>query len=218
MIRPFGYDELYFLVTSARWTLALSMIALIAGGCVGFILAVLRVVGGPRVRTLVVLYIELIQAMPVLMLLFLGYFGLSFAGLEFPPLAAAGVAMSLYTSAYLADIWRGCIQAIGREQWQASEALALTTFQQLRYVILPQAVRIALGPTVNFSVQLVKNTSVAALIGFVELTRAGQLLNNITFRPLTVFGVVAVVYFCICYPLSLFGQGLEGRYNARRAR
>ena len=218
MIRPFGLDELFFLVASVRWTLALSVIALTAGGCVGFIMAVLRIVGGPKVQALIVLYIELLQAIPVLMLLFLGYFGLSFAGLELPPLAAAGLAMSLYTSAYLADIWRGCIQAIGRPQWQASEALALSTIQQLRYVILPQAIRIALGPTVNFSVQLVKNTSVAALIGFVELTRAGQLLNNITFRPLEIFGVVAAVYFCVCYPLSLLGQRLEGRYNARRAR
>ncbi|MNV50536.1 Inner membrane amino-acid ABC transporter permease protein YecS [compost metagenome] len=125
--------------------------------------------------------------------------------------------LTLYTTAFLADIWRGCIEAIPKAQWEASDSLALTGGQTLRYVILPQALRIALGPTVGFMVQVVKNTSVTALIGFVELTRAGQLLNNMTFQPFHVFLTVALMYFALCYPLSLWSEKLKEQKNASLA-
>ncbi|MEQ9690536.1 MAG: amino acid ABC transporter permease, partial [Bauldia litoralis] len=152
-----------------------------------------------------------------LIVVFIVFFGLSFAGLYFPPLLAAGISVSVYASAYLADIWRGCIEAVPRPQWEAADALAFNLPQQLRYVVLPQAFRIALGPTVGFMVQIVKNTSVTALIGFVELTRAGQLLNNMTFQPFIVFVTVAAFYFAICYPLSYLSEKLKGKRRVERA-
>jgi polar amino acid transport system permease protein len=217
MIQSFGWDGLVFLIRAAGWTLVLSAIAFVVGGFFGLIMALLRTLGPRPARLIVAGYIQLVQATPLLILVFLMYYGLSFIGLYFPPLIAAGVALAVYTTAFLADIWRGCIEAVPKQQWEATDALAFTRFQQLRYVILPQAFKIALAPTVGFMVQIVKNTSVTALIGFVELTRAGQLLNNMTFQPFAVFLTVAAIYFIICYPLSYLSQRLRGDRHGRLA-
>lgn len=210
MIRSFGWDSVEFLVFAARWTLALSAMTFVFGGIFGLAFALLRVLGPRPIQLLIMGYIQLIQATPLLILVFIAFYGLSFLGLYFPPLIAAALSLSMYTTAFLADIWRGCIEAIPRQQWEAADALAMTLPQKLRYVILPQALRISLGPTVGFMVQIVKNTSVTALIGFVELTRAGQLMNNMTFQPFAVFLTVAAIYFAICYPLSFLSQRLKG--------
>jgi polar amino acid transport system permease protein len=129
--------------------------------------------------------------------------------MELPPLLAASLSLGIYVSAYLAEIWRGAIEAVPFQQWEASESLAMTPAQQYRYVILPQALRISLPPTVGFLVQLVKNTSIVSVVGFVELARAGQLVNNATFDPFRVFGTVAIIYFLICFPLSRLSRYFE---------
>ena len=94
----------------------------------------------------------------------------------------------------------------------------MTFIEQMRHVILPQAARIAIAPTVGFSVQVVKGTALASIIGFVELTKAGTMLNNATFRPFLVYGLVALIYFCLCFPLSWFARRLEGKSNVAAAR
>jgi polar amino acid transport system permease protein len=217
MIQSYGWSSLPFLLNGAMWTAALSVMTFIGGGVFGLIFALLRVLGPKPVKYAVVVYIELVQATPLLIVLFLAYYGLSFMGFYFSPLVAAAISLTLYATAFLADIWRGCIEAIPKQQWEAADALAMTGTQKLRWVILPQAFRIALGPTVGFMVQIVKNTSVTALISFVELTRAGQLLNNMTFQPFEVFLTVAAMYFIVCYPLSWYSEYLKGGPRARRA-
>jgi polar amino acid transport system permease protein len=211
--RSFGPDEFLFLLTGLQWTVLLTAIALIGGGIAGFLIALARVSTIKWLRVAAGTYIQIIQGIPVLMILFLSYYGLSLAGFDLHPLIAAGASMSIYASGYLAEIWRGCIQSVPKQQWEASESLALTRSQQYRYVILPQAVRISLPSTVGFAVQVVKNTSIASIIGFVELARAGTLINNATFQPFRVFVVVAVLYFAVCYPLSLLSRWLERRLN-----
>lgn len=217
MIRSFGTSELWFLVSSARWTLLLTLIALSLGGVLGFGVALARVSRLAPLRWLAAGWIGLVQGVPVLMLLFLSYYGLSLAGLDMPPIFAAGVSLALYASGFLGEIWRGCIQAVPWQQWEASAALAMTRGQQYRHVVLPQALRIAVPPTVGFIVQLVKNTSIVSIIGVVELARAGHLVNNATFQPFRVFAVVALVYFCICWPLSRAAHWLERRMHVGRA-
>ncbi|MCV9907883.1 amino acid ABC transporter permease [Ochrobactrum sp. AN78] len=211
--RSFGPDEFLFLLTGLQWTVLLTAIALIGGGIAGFLIALARVSTIKWLRVAAGTYIQIIQGIPVLMILFLSYYGLSLAGFDLHPLLAAGASMSIYASGYLAEIWRGCIQSVPKQQWEASESLALTRVQQYRYVILPQAVRISLPSTVGFAVQVVKNTSIASIIGFVELARAGTLINNATFQPFRVFVVVAALYFAVCYPLSLLSRWLERRLN-----
>ena len=216
MITSFGWPEALFLVGSVRWTLLLTLIAFLGGGILGGVTALLRLARNPAVRWLATIYIQGIQSVPVLMVLFLSYYGLSLAGFELPPLLAASVSLGIYVSAYLAEIWRGSIEAVPFQQWEASASLALTRAQQYRYVIVPQALRLSLPPTVGFLVQLVKNTSIVSVVGFVELSRAGQLVNNATFQPFKIFGVVALVYFLICFPLSRLSRRLERVLNVGR--
>ncbi len=217
MIQSFGWPSVQFLIQGLWWTVGLSLVTFVCGGVLGLVFALGRSLGPRWLRLLIAGYIQLVQATPLLILLFLAFYGLSFLGFFFPPFAAAAISLTLYTTAFLADIWRGCIEAIPKAQWEASDSLALTGGQTLRYVILPQALRIALGPTVGFMVQVVKNTSVTALIGFVELTRAGQLLNNMTFQPFHVFLTVALMYFALCYPLSLWSEKLKEQKSASLA-
>ena len=159
----------------------------------------------------------MVQGTPLLILLFLIYFGLPILGFEnVPALLAAGLGLTVYSSGFLGEIWRGCIESVPKTQWEAAECLAMTRWQRMTRVILPQAMRIATAPTVGFLVQIVKNTSLASVVGFVELSQAGKLINNSTFEPFRVFVTVAVLYFLICYPLSAWSRGLERRLNVGR--
>jgi polar amino acid transport system permease protein len=146
------------------------------------------------------------------------FFGAPILGIEINLWVAAGAALILNSSAFLGEIWRGCIQAIPSGQWEAAHALSLPYISRMRDVVLPQAFKIALAPTVGYMVQIIKGTSLAAIIGFVEITRAGQIINNATFQPLIVFSVVAGIYFVLCWPLSLLAARIERRQAAALSR
>jgi polar amino acid transport system permease protein len=213
--RTFGIAEFLYILAALRWTLLLSLIAFLGGGVVGFVVAILRTTQSRTLRLLTAGYIQLFQGTPVLMQLFLFYYGLAVLyDMQVDAWPAVTLAFTLYAGAFLGEIWRGSIQAIPRTQWEASACLSLSYFQQLRFVILPQAMRISIPPTVGFLVQLVKGTSIAAIIGFVELTRAGQLIVNVTFQPMVVYPIVAALYFVVCWPLSYLSQTLERRIDA----
>jgi len=217
MIREFSIIDVYYLLLAARWTLALTGLAFLGGGLVGLLIAVLRVSPTAPLRALGAGYINVVQGIPLLAWLFVFFFGLPIlAGVRVSPWIAAMVAFSIYAGAFLGDIWRGCLQAIPRQQWEAGASLGLSFAAQLRYVIVPQAVRVAIPPTVGFLVQLIKNTSLAAVIGFVELTREGQLTNSTTYRPFTVYIVVAAIYFAMCFPLTRWSRRLEGTLRVAR--
>ncbi|MGD1324653.1 amino acid ABC transporter permease [Pandoraea pnomenusa] len=207
------WDMLRGLLLAARWTLALSAIAFVCGGLVALALLVVRVGRVSWAARAVALYIEVFQGTPLLMQLFLVFFGLPLLGLNVSPWVAAAVCLTLYTSAYLTEIWRGCVDAVPHGQWEASSSLAMRYGEQLRHVILPQALRIAIAPTVGFSVRVVKSTALASIIGFDELTKTGTMLTNATFQPFTVYGLVAMFYFAACYPLSLWARHLERKLH-----
>jgi polar amino acid transport system permease protein len=210
MIREFTLGDVYYLLLAARWTLALTGLAFLGGALIGLLIAVLRVAHPPALRLLGIGYVYLVQGVPLLAWLFVLFFGLPIlAGVQVSPWAAAMAAFSIYAGAFLGEIWRGCLEAVPRQQWEAGAALGLSFVQLLRYVIVPQAVRVAIPPTVGFLVQLIKNTSLGAVIGFVELTREGQLTNAATYRPFTVYLVVAIIYFAMCFPLTRLGRRLE---------
>jgi polar amino acid transport system permease protein len=216
MIQPFGLQEFLFLLESAGWTIVLTAAAALLGGLLALGVAIARVSSHAIPREMSRVYITVIQGIPVLMVLFLSYYGLAQAGFDLPPIVAASLALSIYTSAYLGDIWRGAIQSVHRQQWEASASLALTRWQQYRHVILPQSVKIALPPTVGFLVQLVKNTSIVSIVSVIELTRAAQLMNNITFEPFKVFIAAALIYLAICYPMSRASRRLEEKFRVYR--
>jgi polar amino acid transport system permease protein len=204
-------NHLMFLGYGALWTIGLSLIGLLGGGTAGFIIALCRISPNRIVRLLSAAYVQLIQGTPLLVIMFLTYFGLPTLGVTVSPLTAAGASLTIYVGAYLGEIWRGCIESVPKPQWEAAEGLALSRSQRMMKVILPQAMRIATPPTVGFMVQIIKNTSLASVVGFVELARSGQIINNSLFEPFVIYSIIAVIYFALCYPISRISRRLETR-------
>ncbi|WP_374668059.1 amino acid ABC transporter permease [Ramlibacter sp.] len=203
------WDIFRNLLLAARWTVVLSVIAFVGGGLVGMALLVARLSPSAWAHRLVGGYVQLFQGTPLLMQLFLAYFGIALFGIKTSAWVAASVALTLYTSAFLTEIWRGCVASIPKGQWEAAQSLALSFTEQLLYVVLPQATRIAIAPTVGFLVQVIKGTALASVIGFVELTKAGTMITNATFKPFVVYSCVALLYFALCFPISLYAKTLE---------
>lgn len=213
MNSSFALGYLNFLLQGALWTVGLSAIVLTWGGALALIVALCRISSLRSLRIVTALYIQLIQGTPALVLIFLTYFGLPPLGWSISPLLAVSLSLSIYVSAYLGEAWRGAIESVPQPQWEAAECLALSKAQRMTKVILPQAVRIATPPTIGFMVQIIKNTSLASIVGFVELVRAGQIINNTIFQPFLIYVLIALLYFAMCYPLSVWSRHLEVKRN-----
>ena len=216
MLGGFSFNHLIYLLDGLVWTVVLSALAFLLGGIAGFFVMLCRISRFLWLRRAALIYIQIVQGTPLLIQMFILYFGLGVINISVPPLVAAGLGMMIYTSSYLGEIWRGSVESISRTQFEAAECLGLTRWQALKDVILPQALKIATPPTVGFLVQLVKNTSLASVVGFLELTRAAQVINNSLFQPFLVFGIAALLYFCVCYPLSVWSRSLERKLNVGR--
>jgi polar amino acid transport system permease protein len=216
MIRGFSPDDVLYLVAAARWTVLLALTAMVGGGLLGIVVAVLRVAAFKPANWLALGYINLIQGTPLLGQLFVFFFGLPLFHIQVDAWTAAALSLSIYASAFFAEIWRGSLQSVSPRQWEAGAALGLSYRYRLTHVVLPQAIRIAIAPTVGFLMQLVKDTSLTALIGFIELTRASQIITAATFAPLPVYSVAACIYFVICFGLSRLSQRLERSVHATR--
>ena len=211
-------EQFLSLLQGAWGTIVLSVLTFVIGGAAGLALAMARISPARPVRLATAVWIQLIQGTPLLVLMGLCFYGPNIAGIgSVPALLAAALAMSIYASAFLGEIWRGCIQAVHKSQWEAAECLGLTRWQRMRRVVLPQALRLATPPTVGFAVQIIKNTSIASLvIGFAELSYNAKVLNNSTFEPFVYFGSAALLYFAMSYPLSRWSLALERKLNASR--
>ncbi len=204
------FEVLFALIKALQWTVILSLIAFTGGGIIGMLLTIMRIAKNKIPRRTAQFYISFFQGTPLLMQLFLIFFGIPIVlGFDVPAIVSASIALIFYASAYLADIWRGSVESIPKTQWEAGTALGLSWLEQFRFVILPQAVKVSIPPTVGFLVQVIKNTSLTSIIGYVELTRRGQVLNNLTFKPFIIFTMVGFLYFIVCYPLSLYSKRLE---------
>ena len=210
------WDIFRNLLLAARWTVLLSLIAFVGGGLVGLALLISRIAKVRGADTFVGGYVQLFQGTPLLMQLFFLFFGLASIGIPISQWTAAAIGLTLYTSAFLTEIWRGCVAAVSKGQWEASAALALSMREQLRYVIGPQALRVAVPPTVGFLVQVIKGTALASVIGFAELTKTGGMITNATFRPFTVYACVALMYFALCFPISAWSKSLERKLHRGR--
>ena len=216
MMRELSVLDLAYLVIAMRWTVLLTLLALVGGSTIGLLVAAAGASRQAPLRHLARAYVGAVQGIPLLAWLFIFYFGLAILGYNVPPWVAATVGYSVYAGAFLGEIWRGALVSIPKTQWEAALSIGLSYAEQLRYVIIPQAVRVAIPPTVGFIVQLIKNTSLAAVIGFVELTREGQLTTAATFQPFAVYLIVATLYFCLCYPLARYSRQREGRLRVIR--
>jgi polar amino acid transport system permease protein len=208
-MRVLGESDILFVLWAVRWTLLLSITAFIGGGLGGLLVALARTSEFAWLRKITSWYIKVFQGTPLLMQLFLAFFMPGIFGFDVDPWMAAALGLSFNTSAFLGEIWRGAIEVVPKGQTEAARSLGLGYFTNMFLVVIPQAFKIAIPPTIGFLVQLIKGTSLASIIGFVELTRAAQIINNATFRPFTIFTMVAAVYFVVCFPLSAWSKRME---------
>lgn len=213
-----GYDEFLFLLIGLKWTVALSAVGFVCGCISGLVVALARTSGITVLERLTSGYIAVFQGTPLLMQLFVVYYGLALVGLRLDAWLAVAIGLTLHASAYLGEIWRGSIEAVPKGQVEAAKALSLRYYSRTKDVVLPQAIRISLPATVGFLVQLIKGTSLASIVGFTELTRAGNIISNQIFEPLTVFSIVGALYFVMCCPLTIFGAHLERKFAVATAR
>lgn len=204
------------LLLALRWTLLLTGLAFVFGGLTALILLVLRASGNRYADRFVRVYIQIFQGTPLIMQMFLFYFGVSALEINISELFVAALCLTFYASAFLVDAWYSCVKSIPKGQWEASASLAMRFTEQLQHVILPQAFRIAIAPTVGILVQVIKGTALAAIIGFVEITKVGQVIANATYEPFVAYGLVGLMYFALCFPLSTLSRHLEKNLSQRK--
>ena len=201
------------LIWATQYTIYLSAIAFLGGGLFGGLITFFRIIPSITLNIISYSYTWLFQSLPLLMRLFL--LGLGRPKLfeqDIDPWIAATVALILFTSAYLSEVWRGAIVAIPQSQWEAAKALNLNFVQTLRFIILPQAVKFSVAPTIGFLIQIIKGTSLCYIIGFQDLMLIGKRWANSPVQgsePFIIFPIMALLYFCLCYPLARLAKHIE---------
>jgi polar amino acid transport system permease protein len=197
-------------------TLVLSALTILGGTVVGLLVGLARSSGPAPLRVLARVYIEIFRGTPLLIQLLFVYFGAFSLGFEWSStLAAAATSLILYEGAYIAEIFRAGIEAVPAAQREAAKVLGLRKRTVFARVVLPQAMQIARAPLVGQYIGLVKDTSLATVVGLSELMRQGQAIVDRTAQPLPVYLAVAVLYFCICYPMSRFVRHMERKAPVR---
>ena len=198
-----------YLLRGTVSTVEISAAVIVLGTGSGVLAGLLRFVPWRLVRSGTGWAVEFIRAVPLLLQIFFIFFGLPAIGLKIPTFPAAVLAMSLWMMANTAEVVRGGIQSIPRGQTEAAHSTGLSGLQTMRYIIFPQAIRRMLPPFVGLCTILIKDTSLAAIIGVFELTRAAQETIERTFRSFEIYLLAAAIYFCLSYPLSLLAQRAE---------
>ncbi len=194
-------------------TLELSIISFGIGFALAAFFMPARIFGGLLLSSIVRSYIELFRGTPLLVQLLLIYFGLPALGIKFDPMTASILAFGLNSAAYQSEILRSSLKSIPESQFLSGESLGMSSLQIYRYIILPQVVRVAVPALVNEFVALIKESSIASIIGVVELTRRGEYLVATTFRALEVYIAVAIIYFVICFLVSQSTRLLEKKFK-----
>ena len=205
------WDILSKLLIATQWTIVLSLIAFFCGGIVGLILLFMRTSKIPALEWSTKIYIELFQGTPLLMQLFLFFFGIALFGVEVSPWMAATMALTFWTSAFLAEIWRGCVESIPKGQWEASSSLAMTKWEVLRHIILKQAFQ-KIYPALSSQIIIVMlGSAVVSQISAQDLTYAANLIASRNFRNFEVYLLVALAYLLLAMLTRSLLRGL-GRY------
>lgn len=194
-------------------TLAVSLCALIVSVVIGTLLGIVRVFRVPVLGALGNAYVEVVRGIPLIVLLSVIYFGLPALGLTLEGFPAAVIALGLYSAAYTSEIVRGGLTSVPVGQVEAARSLGLTRPQAIRYVILPQAWRVALPALGNEFVSLILGSSLASAVTLQELFSQGRYITNATYRQFEVYAVLAAVYFLLTFTLTRLIRALERRYS-----
>lgn len=201
----------WYLLRGAGMTLLMAAVSVVPATICGMALAVAQVFGNRAVKSIVVAYLFLIRGIPLLVLLTFTYYLLPLTGIDLPPFWGVVVVFAFYYAAFMSEVFRAGILSLPRAQWDAARSLGMTRQLMLRIVIFPQALRLASPPFISLCANLVKATSLVSIVGLWELTMASREIVERTLAPFQIFLGAAVVYFCICYTLALYGRHLERR-------
>ena len=201
------------LLQASLKTLGITLVGFLIAVVLGLLLAIARRSRQAWLSWPVALLIEFIRSTPLLIQVYFLYYVLPNYGVNMTAMQAGIIGIGVHYACYLAEVYRGGLDSVARSQWEAVVALNFAPWTAYRAVILPQAMKIAIPPTVGFSVQVIKGTALTSIIGFVELSKAGTIVTNATFQPFTVYGLGAPIYFALCWPLSKSSQFLERKLN-----
>jgi polar amino acid transport system permease protein len=191
-------------------TIWLSWLSLIIGAVGGLVLALMRTSNFRLLRLVALLYTEFFRSIPILIVLFFFFYGAPMMlDLNLTAFAAATAALSAHASALMSEVIRAGIESVGRGQWEAAQSSGMTYRQVMRYVVGPQAMQVILPPSVNIYIMILKESSIASIIGYVELTATGLLIREAHGGGFAILGIVAILYFIVCYAISLAGGALE---------
>lgn len=205
--------SLPFVLEGLPMTLLVSLVGMLLGLILGLFLALARSSKRIYLRWPARIYISFMRGTPIIVFLFILYFGLPVIGIEFSALVAASLGFGLNSAAYIAEINRSSINSIDQGQWETARALNLTYMQTLRLVIFPQATRIAIPPLTNVFMDIVKATSLAAVITVPELFQKAQIIAGREFDAMTLYILVALIYWPICIIIGYAQNYLEERYS-----
>lgn len=215
--KPFGI-VIFQLLFATRFTIYLTLIAFIGGGLLAALVTYCRISPSVWLNRASAAYVWVFQSTPLLMLLFLLGLGVPrLFGVDINEWVAAGTALVLYTSAYISEVWRGAVTSLPVGQWEGGTALGLSFFKTLRLIVVPQAVRLSIAPTVGFMVQIIKGTSLAYIIGFTDLMSIGKRWANAPVEgtePFIIYPLMAMIYFSLCFPLALWSRRLERKLGS----
>lgn len=209
-----AFLNINYLLKAALVTLEMAVATVVLSFIVGTALGVAAALSGRLVRSVLTVYVYVVRGVPVLVLIFIAYFGLPRLGVDAPNYVAATIALVIYFAAFVADIVRGSILAVPRSTVEAGLAIGLHWRQVLMQIQLPLGMRLALPPLVTTASIAVKSTSYASIVGVWELTYASREVVERTLAAFEIFFTVMVIYFCICYPISLCATYLQRRYAA----
>lgn len=218
MFETFSWIHVVPLLKGALTTITICLFAIVVGTFIGLIFGILLSGKSKIIAAFARVYVNIIRGIPLLIILFIIYYGIPILvrGTNVSREFASIVGLSIYAGAYISELVRGAIQAIPKGQDEAATALGMSTVKKMKVVILPQAIRLVIPSFVGFVIGLIKDSSLVSVIGFIDLTRAGKIVGNLTVNPLLTFSVVALIYFAMCYPLSKLARYLENRMNIGR--
>lgn len=216
MFEQFGWMHIVALLRGAGLTLGICVASTILGCILGVFLGMGELSSNKIVRGLCKAYVNLVRGIPLLIILFFIYYAIPILFRMNVSQATASLSgLSLYAGAYIGEIVRGSIAAIPKGQFEAIDSLGLTIVQKYCFVIMPQAIRNMIPSLVGFIIALIKDSSLVSVIGYIDLTRAGRTVGNLTMQPLITFLCVGAIYFVICYSLSLLSSYTERRMKIK---
>lgn len=220
MFEEFTPGHIIPLLEGACVTVVICLASIVIGTAIGLVVGMILTTNNKELRMAARIYVNALRGVPLLIILFMIYYAvpLLLPGTHVSREFASVAGLSIYAGAYIAELVRGAIQSIPKGQTEAAEALGMTTVQRMGLIIMPQAARLLLPPLVGFIIALIKDSSLISVIGYIDLTRSGKIIGNLTMNPLLAFAFVALIYFVICYSLSRFAAYLEIRLRAAHER